>query len=248
MELRPEEITKIIKSQIKNYENHIVQEEVGTVLVVGDGIARASGLEKCMMNELLEFPNGEYGIAQNLEENTVAVIILGDDGGIKEGDTVRRTGRVVSAPVGEALIGRVVNALGAPIDGKGPVEAAGYAPVESPAPGIIERQPVTVPLQTGIKAIDSMIPIGRGQRELIIGDRQTGKTSIAEPEGQRRHLCLCRHRAEALYRGPGGGNPYRRRRDGLYHRCFRLRFGAFPPAVHRALQRLHHGRILYEAG
>ena len=179
MELRPEEITKIIKSQIKNYENHIVQEEVGTVLVVGDGIARASGLEKCMMNELLEFPNGEYGIAQNLEENTVAVIILGDDGGIKEGDTVRRTGRVVSVPVGEALIGRVVNALGAPIDGKGPVEAAGYAPVESPAPGIIERQPVTVPLQTGIKAIDSMIPIGRGQRELIIGDRQTGKTSIA---------------------------------------------------------------------
>ena len=179
MELRPEEITKIIKSQIKNYENHIVQEEVGTVLVVGDGIARASGLEKCMMNELLEFPNGEYGIAQNLEENTVAVIILGDDAGIKEGDTVRRTGRVVSVPVGEALIGRVVNALGAPIDGKGPVEAAGYAPVESPAPGIIERQPVTVPLQTGIKAIDSMIPIGRGQRELIIGDRQTGKTSIA---------------------------------------------------------------------
>ena len=179
MELRPEEITKIIKSQIKNYENHIVQEEVGTVLVVGDGIARASGLEKCMMNELLEFPNGEYGIVQNLEENTVAVIILGDDGGIKEGDTVRRTGRVVSVPVGEALIGRVVNALGAPIDGKGPVEAAGYAPVESPAPGIIERQPVTVPLQTGIKAIDSMIPIGRGQRELIIGDRQTGKTAIA---------------------------------------------------------------------
>ena len=156
-----------------------MQEEVGTVLVVGDGIARASGLEKCMMNELLEFPNGEYGIAQNLEENTVAVIILGDDGGIKEGDTVHRTGRVVSVPVGEALIGRVVNALGAPIDGKGPVEAAGYAPVESPAPGIIERQPVTVPLQTGIKAIDSMIPIGRGQRELIIGDRQTGKTSIA---------------------------------------------------------------------
>ena len=179
MELRPEEITKIIKSQIKNYENHIVQEEVGTVLVVGDGIARASGLEKCMMNELLEFPNGEYGIVQNLEENTVAVIILGDDGGIKEGDTVRRTGRVVSVPVGEALIGRVVNALGAPIDGKGPVEAAGYAPVESPAPGIIERKSVSVPLQTGIKAIDSMIPIGRGQRELIIGDRQTGKTAIA---------------------------------------------------------------------
>ena len=179
MELRPEEITKIIKSQIKNYENHIVQEEVGTVLVVGDGIARASGLEKCMMNELLEFPNGEYGIAQNLEENTVAVIILGDDGGIKEGDTVHRTGRVVSVPVGEALIGRVVNALGAPIDGKGPIEAEGYNPIEKQAPSILERQSVDTPLHTGILAIDSMFPIGRGQRELIIGDRQTGKTSIA---------------------------------------------------------------------
>lgn len=179
MELRPEEITKIIRSQIKNYENKLEQSETGTVIIVGDGIARASGLEKCMMGELVEFPNGAYGMAQNLEENTVSIVILGDDSGIKEGDTVKRTGRVVSVPVGSRLIGRVVNALGAPIDGKGPIEAADYRPIEAPAPGIIEREAVNEPLQTGIKAIDSMIPIGRGQRELIIGDRQTGKTTIA---------------------------------------------------------------------
>ncbi len=179
MELRPEEITKIIRSQIKNYENKIEQSETGTVITVGDGIARASGLDKCMVNELIEFPSGAYGMALNLEEDTVSLVILGDDSGIKEGDTVKRTGRVVSVPVGNALIGRVVNALGAPIDGKGRIESTDYRPVESPAPGIIEREAVNVPLQTGIKAIDSMIPIGRGQRELIIGDRQTGKTTIA---------------------------------------------------------------------
>ena len=179
MELRPEEITKIIRSQIKNYENKIEQSETGTVITVGDGIARASGLDKCMVNELIEFPSGAYGMALNLEEDTVSLVILGDDSGIKEGDTVKRTGRVVSVPVGDALIGRVVNALGAPIDGKGRIESTDYRPVESPAPGIIEREAVNVPLQTGIKAIDSMIPIGRGQRELIIGDRQTGKTTIA---------------------------------------------------------------------
>ena len=179
MELRPEEITKIIRSQIKNYEAKVEQSETGTVIVVGDGIARAAGLDKCMAGELVEFPNGEYGMAQNLEESTVSIVILGDDNGIKEGDTVKRTGRVVSVPVGEQLIGRVVNALGAPIDGKGPIEATEYRPIEAPAPGIIERQHVDTPLQTGIKAIDAMIPIGRGQRELIIGDRQTGKTTIA---------------------------------------------------------------------
>ena len=179
MELRPEEITKIIRSQIKNYENKMEVSETGVVILVGDGIAKASGLEKCMSGELLEFPDGSYGMAQNLEEDTVSITILGSDAGIKEGDIVKRTGRVVSVPVGEQLIGRVVNALGAPIDGKGPIEAAGYRPIECPAPGIIERQHVSRPLQTGIKAIDSMIPIGRGQRELIIGDRQTGKTTIA---------------------------------------------------------------------
>ncbi len=179
MELRPEEITKIIRSQIKNYENRIEVSETGVVILVGDGIAKASGLDKCMAGELVEFPDGSYGMAQNLEEETVSIVILGSDQGIKEGDIVKRTGKVVSVPVGQGLIGRVVNALGAPIDGKGGIEAEAYKAIESPAPGIIERKHVSVPLQTGIKAIDSMIPIGRGQRELIIGDRQTGKTTIA---------------------------------------------------------------------
>ena len=179
MQLKPEQISKIIRSQIKHYQNAIEQSETGTVIMVGDGIARASGLDNCMAGELVQFENGEYGMAQNLEENSVSIVLLGSDAGIKEGGIVKRTGKVVSVPVGEALIGRVVNALGQPIDGKGPIDAAEYRPIESPAPGIIDRQPVKEPLQTGIKAIDSMIPIGRGQRELIIGDRQTGKTVIA---------------------------------------------------------------------
>ena len=179
MELKPEEITKIIRSQIKNYENKIEVSETGVVILVGDGIAKASGLDKCMAGELVEFPDGSYGMAQNLEDETVSIVILGSDQGIKEGDIVKRTGKVVSVPVGKNLIGRVVNALGEPIDGKGAIEAEAYKAIESPAPGIIERKHVSVPLQTGIKAIDSMIPIGRGQRELIIGDRQTGKTTIA---------------------------------------------------------------------
>ena len=179
MELRPEEITKFIRAQIKNYENRLEESETGVVILVGDGIAKVSGLSNCMAGELLEFPNGEFGMAQNLEEDTVSVVVLGADDGIKEGDTVKRTGKVVSVPVGKALIGRVVNALGEPIDGKGVIEAETFRPIEMPAPGIIDRQHVSRPLQTGIKAIDSMIPIGRGQRELIIGDRQTGKTTIA---------------------------------------------------------------------
>ncbi|MCD7756466.1 MAG: F0F1 ATP synthase subunit alpha [Firmicutes bacterium] len=179
MELKPEEITKIIRDQIKNYEAKLEQSETGVVILVGDGIAKASGLDNCMAGELVEFPSGAYGMAQNLEEDTVSLVILGSDSGIKEGDIVRRTGRVVSVPVGQALIGRVVNALGEPIDGKGLLEPEAYRPTEMPAPGIIDRKHVSVPLQTGIKAIDSMIPIGRGQRELIIGDRQTGKTTIA---------------------------------------------------------------------
>ena len=179
MELRPEEISKIIRSQIENYENKIEASETGVVILVGDGIAKASGLDNCMAGELVEFPDGSYGMAQNLEENTVSIVILGSDQGIKEGDTVKRTGKVVSVPVGQGLIGRVVNALGEPIDGKGVIPAEEYRAIESPAPGIIERQHVSRPLQTGVKAIDSMIPIGRGQRELIIGDRQTGKTTIA---------------------------------------------------------------------
>ena len=193
MELRPEEITKIIRSQIKNYENKIEVSETGVVILVGDGIAKASGLDKCMAGELVEFPDGSYGMAQNLEEDTVSLVILGSDQGIKEGDIVKRTGRVVSVPVGEGLIGRVVNALGEPIDGKGAIEAEAYRATEMPAPGIIERQHVSRPLQTGIKAIDAMIPIGRGQRELIIGDRQTGKTTIATDTiiNQKGKNCLC---------------------------------------------------------
>lgn len=179
MQLKPEQISRIIRSQIKYYQNAIEQSETGTVTMVGDGIARASGLDNCMAGELVQFESGTYGMAQNLEENSVSIVLLGDDSGIKEGGSIRRTGKVVSVPVGEGMIGRVVNALGQPIDGKGPIEAADYRAIESPAPGIIDRQPVKQPLQTGIKAIDSMIPIGRGQRELIIGDRQTGKTVIA---------------------------------------------------------------------
>ena len=179
MQLKPEQISRIIRSQIKYYQNAIEQTETGTVTMVGDGIARASGLDNCMANELVEFGNGEFGMAQNLEENFVSIVILGSDAGLHEGSTVKRTGRVVSVPVGEELIGRVVNALGQPVDGKGAIHTTKTRPIESPAPGIIERKGVSVPLQTGIKAIDSMIPIGRGQRELIIGDRQTGKTTIA---------------------------------------------------------------------
>ena len=179
MELKPEKISEVIRSQIKYYQNAIIQNETGTVLTVGDGISRVSGLVNCVSGELLEFENGTYGMAQNLEETSVSTVLFGDDVGISEGQTVKRTGRVVSVPVGDAMIGRVVNAIGQPIDGAGPIESSEFRPVESPAPGILDRQPVKEPLQTGIKAIDSMIPIGRGQRELIIGDRQTGKTTIA---------------------------------------------------------------------
>ncbi|MBQ6998618.1 MAG: F0F1 ATP synthase subunit alpha [Clostridia bacterium] len=177
--MKPDEISKLIKSEIKNYENKVTYSETGYVIEVGDAIARVYGLDDCMANELLEFENGEMGMALNLEEEFVSVVILGDDTGIKEGSVVKRTGKVVSVPVGDALIGRVVDALGNPIDGKGPIMADETRPIESNAPGIITRQSVNTPLQTGIKAIDSMIPIGRGQRELIIGDRQTGKTAIA---------------------------------------------------------------------
>ena len=176
---RPEEISSIIKEQIKNYRSRLEMKETGTVILVGDGIARVYGLRECMASELLEFEDGSMGLAQNLEDETVSVALLSNNNNIREGSSVKRTGRVLSVPVGEALLGRVVNALGEPIDGKGPVDTKDIRPVESEAPGIIERKSVCVPLQTGIKAIDSMIPIGRGQRELIIGDRQTGKTEIA---------------------------------------------------------------------
>ncbi len=178
MSRKPEEISNIIKEQIKNYNARIEMKETGTVILVGDGIARVYGLRECMANELVEFEDGSFGMAQNLEDETVSVALLSDRTDIKEGSVVKRTGRVVSVPVGEAMLGRVVDALGAPIDGKGPIATTQTRPIENEAPGIIERKSVSVPLQTGIKAIDSMIPIGRGQRELIIGDRQTGKTEI----------------------------------------------------------------------
>ena len=179
MNLRPEEIGSVLKEQIRHYQSRLEMEETGTVIVVGDGIAKVYGLRNCKANELLRFEDGSFGMAQNLEEETVSVAILSDKQSIREGTTVYRTGRALSVPVGEALLGRVVNALGEPIDGKGPADTKETRPIENEAPGIIERKGVSVPLQTGIKAIDGMIPIGRGQRELIIGDRQTGKTQIA---------------------------------------------------------------------
>ncbi|MCR5353835.1 MAG: F0F1 ATP synthase subunit alpha, partial [Clostridiales bacterium] len=173
-----EQISSIIKEQIKNYKSKTELTETGTVISVGDGIARVYGLRNCMSGELVEFEGGSFGMAQNLEEETVSIAVLSNQNDIKDGSSVKRTGRVLSVPVGEAMLGRVVNALGQPIDGKGPIDTNFERPIESEAPGIIQRKSVSVPLQTGIKAIDSMIPIGRGQRELIIGDRQTGKTEI----------------------------------------------------------------------
>ncbi|SDF87908.1 ATP synthase F1 subcomplex alpha subunit [Fontibacillus panacisegetis] len=179
MSIRPEEISTLIKSQIEQYKSEIEVAEVGTVIQVGDGIARVHGLENAMANELLEFANGVYGLALNLEESNVGVVILGPYSEIREGDQVKRTGQIMQVPVGDALLGRVVNPLGQPVDGKGPIETTEFRPVENNAPGVIERKSVHEPMQTGIKAIDAMVPIGRGQRELIIGDRQTGKTAIA---------------------------------------------------------------------
>ena len=179
MKLRPEEISQIIKEEIKNYETELETAGIGTVLDVGDGIAHVYGLKNAMSGELLEFPNDVYGMVLNLEEDNIGCVLLGDETKIEEGDTVKRTERVVEVPVGNNIVGRVVNSLGQPLDGEGPIEAEKYRPVEKKAPGVVERTPVKTPLQTGLKAIDSMTPIGRGQRELIIGDRQTGKTAIA---------------------------------------------------------------------
>src|SRR4051794_31625672 len=178
-QIKADEITKLIREQIENYESSISVDETGTVITLGDGIARVHGLDKVMAGELLDFPHGVAGIAMNLEEDQVGAVLLGEYTQIKEGDQVKRTGRIMSVPVGDAMIGRVVNSLGLPIDDKGPINTKSFLPVERIAPGVIERQPVREPMATGIKAIDSMIPIGRGQRELIIGDRQTGKTAVA---------------------------------------------------------------------
>ena len=178
-DVRPEEISAILRRQLSGFESDADIYEVGTVLQVGDGVARVYGLTKVMASELVEFPNGVMGMALNLEEDNVGVVLFGDDRNVKEGDTVKRTGRIASVPVGKELLGRVVNPLGQAIDGKGDIKTSQIYPIERKAPGVIDRQPVTEPLQTGIKAIDALIPIGRGQRELIIGDRQTGKTAVA---------------------------------------------------------------------
>ena len=177
-QIQADEITKLIRDQIENYESKIAVDEVGTVISLGDGIARVHGLDKVMSGELLSFPHGLAGIAMNLEEDQVGVVLLGDYIEIKEGDEVKRTGRIMSVPVGDAMVGRVVNSLGQPIDGKGPIATTGFLPLERIAPGVIDRQPVREPMATGLKAIDSMIPIGRGQRELIIGDRQTERPPL----------------------------------------------------------------------
>ncbi|HLQ51633.1 MAG TPA: F0F1 ATP synthase subunit alpha, partial [Terriglobales bacterium] len=177
--IKADEITKILRAQIENYESKISVDEIGTVISLGDGIARVHGLDRVMAGELISFPHDVAGIAMNLEEDQVGAVLLGDYTEIKEGDEVKRTGRIMSVPVGDAMVGRVVNSLGQPIDDKGPVNTKQFIPVERIAPGVIDRQPVREPMATGLKAIDSMIPIGRGQRELIIGDRQTGKTAVA---------------------------------------------------------------------
>jgi F-type H+-transporting ATPase subunit alpha len=179
MEIRADEITRILREELKGWSTEIDVAEVGSVLSVGDGIARIHGLERCMAGELLELPHGVMGLALNLEEDSVGAVLFGETKEIREGDQVKRTKRIMSVPVGEAMVGRVVNALGQPIDGKGPIKTTAFGAIERIAPGVVDRQPVKEPLQTGLKAIDAMVPIGRGQRELIIGDRQTGKTAVA---------------------------------------------------------------------
>ena len=224
MDIKADEISKIIKDQLGDYSLDVDVAEVGTVVSVGDGIARIHGLEACMSTEMLEFPQGVFGIALNLEESSVGAVLLGDKTAIKEGDIVKRTGRIISVPVGEEMLGRVVNALGQPIDGKGPIASVQTAPIEKIAPGVVDRQPVKEPLQTGLKAIDAMVPIGRGQRELIIGDRQTGKTAVAVDAiiNQKGLDVICIYNAIGQKQstvGAGGQDIRRTRRDGVHDRC-----------------------------
>ena len=257
MDIRAAEISAILKDQIKNFGQEAEVSEVGQVLSVGDGIARVYGLDNVQAGEMVEFENGTRGMALNLETDNVGIVIFGADREIKEGQTVKRTGAIVDTPVGKGLLGRVVDALGNPIDGKGPIQSTERKRVDVKAPGIIPRKSVNEPMATGLKAIDALIPIGRGQRELIIGDRQTGKTAIAldtilnqKPLNAHRRredqavLRLCRDRPEALDRGAVRQGAGRAGRAGIFdhRRRHRLRSGA--DAVHRAVHRLHHGRIL----
>ena len=256
MDIRAAEISSILKDQIKNFGKEAQVSEIGQVLSVGDGIARVYGLDNVQAGEMVEFPGGIRGMALNLEADNVGVVIFGDDRGIKEGDTVKRTGAIVEVPVGKGLLGRVVDGLGNPIDGKGPIKSDKRMRVDVKAPGILPRKSVHEPMATGLKAVDSLIPIGRGQRELIIGDRQTGKTAIIldtipqsevdqRRQGRERQalLRLCRHRPEALDGRPVRQDSGRARRARIFdhRRRHGLRTGA--PAVPGAVHRLHHGRV-----
>jgi F-type H+-transporting ATPase subunit alpha len=255
MEIRAAEISAILKDQIANWGTEADVAEVGTVLSIGDGIARVYGLDKVQAGEMVEFPNGERGLALNLESDNVGVVVFGDDSGIREGDIVKRSGAIVDVPVGRGLLGRVVDALGEPIDGKGPLTDVTRARVEVKAPGIVPRRSVHEPVQTGLKAIDSLVPIGRGQRELIIGDRQTGKTALAidavlnqkqinSSGDEKKKLYLCRHRSETL-----DGRPDRQDPAGLWRARIlgcrgRHRVRAGTPAIHCSLCGLCDGRVL----
>ncbi len=247
MEIRAEEISEIIRKQIENYGREVEVSETGTIISVGDGIARIHGLDKAMAGELLEFPGDVMGMVLNLEEDNVGAAILGESSDIKEGDTVKRTGRIVEVPVGEALIGRVVNGIGQPIDGKGDINTDTFSKVEIKAPGIVARKSVHQPMQTGLKAIDAMVPIGRGQRELIIGDRQTGKTAVAIDTiiNQKGQNVICIYVAIGQKRSTVAQvvDKLKQRRHGLHHRRCRHRFRAGAAAVHRPLHRCHHGRV-----
>jgi hypothetical protein len=251
-QIKADEITALLKEQIANYDAKMRVDEVGTVITLGDGIARLHGLDKVMSGELLEFPHDIAGLAMSLEEDQVGAVLLGDYTEIREGDQVKRTGKILSVPVGDAMIGRVVNALGQPIDDKGPIQTRDMLPVERLAPGVIARQPVREPMMTGLKAIDSMIPIGRGQRELIIGDRQTGKTAVALDSiinnEKRPDLHLLRHRAEALVDCGRGADAGRVRRHGPHHRgrCVGVRAGSH--ALSRTVRGLRHGRVFPRQG
>ena len=247
-QIKADEITKLIREQIENYETKISVDETGTVITLGDGIARVYGLDKVMAGELLSFPHGVAGIAMNLEEDQVGVVLLGEYTEIKEGDEVKRTGRIMSVPVGDAMIGRVVNSLGEPIDDKGPIATDKFIALERIAPGVIDRQPVREPMATGLKAIDSMIPIGRGQRELIIGDRQTGKTAVALDTiiNSKGNDLICIYNAigqKAFVDRAGGEDSGRRRSDGVHDRGGGVRVGTRAHAVHFALRGVRHGRI-----
>ena len=229
MKIHPDEISSIIKQKIDSFKFDIDIAEIGKVVMVGDGIARVFGMENVMAGEMVLFPNDIYGMALNLEEDNIGCIVFGDTHYIKEGDIVRRTGKILQVPVGEAMLGRVINALGHPIDGKGDIKTDQFLPIERKALGVIQRQPVKEPLQTGLKAIDSMIPIGRGQRELIIGDRQTGKTAIAIDTiiNQKETDMYCIYVAigqKKILRGEDRGNAQGKRRDGLHHRGLGLGF------------------------